>query len=99
VPVGFFSSRRRYDDFFRDDERFEDEERFLDDDDDPFFFGTFAPALRACESPIAIACLRLLTFLPERPLLSVPFFRSLIAFFTFAPAFFPYFAIGEPPRS
>ena len=29
----------------------------------PFLRGTFAPALRASDKPIAIACLRLLTFL------------------------------------
>ena len=45
--------------------------------------GTFAPALRASERPIAIACLRLVTFFPDFPLRSVPFFRSSIAFFTF----------------
>src|ERR1700728_1657035 len=40
-----------------------------------FFRGTCAPDRRASESPIAIACLRLLTFLPERPLRRVPRFR------------------------
>jgi hypothetical protein len=35
-------------------------------------FGTFFPSRRASESPIAIACFRLFTFLPERPLFSVP---------------------------
>jgi len=44
-------------------------EDFFDDD---FFAGTFAPARRASESPIAIACLRLVTFLPELPLFNVP---------------------------
>ena len=34
--------------------------------------GTFAPAFRASESPMAIACLRLVTFFPLRPLFSVP---------------------------
>ena len=42
-------------------------------------FGTFAPARRASERPMAMACLRLLTFLPERPLLSVPFLRLCMA--------------------
>jgi hypothetical protein len=84
---------RRHDDFLREDVFLPE----LFDDDVPFFFGTFAPALRACDSPIAMACFLLLTFFPDRPLLSVPRFRSLIAFFTFAPAFFPYFAIVEPP--
>jgi hypothetical protein len=60
--------------------------------EDVFFFGagTFPPARRASESPIAIACLRLVTFFPERPLLSVPALRSFIAFPTFSDAFFPY---------
>ena len=68
---------------------------FEDFDDEDLFFGTFAPLLRASESPIAIACFRLVTFVPDRPLLSVPFFFSCIARFTFAPAFFPYFAMTE----
>ena len=49
----------------------------------PFFLGTFPPARRACERPIAIACLRLFTFFRERPDLRVPRFRSCIAFRTF----------------
>jgi hypothetical protein len=36
------------------------------------FFGTFLPFALASDRPIAIACLRLLTFLPERPLFNVP---------------------------
>src|SRR5436309_7763178 len=45
---------------------------------------------------MAIACLRLFTFLPDRPLLSVPRFRSRMARSTFLPAFLPYFlAIGR----
>src|ERR1700754_916391 len=55
------------------------------------FFGTFFPSFRASESPIAIACLRLLTFLPERPLFSVPALRFFIARSTLAEAFFEYF--------
>ena len=45
------------------------------------FFGTFLPFLRASESPIAIACLRLLTLPPRPPLprLSVPCLRFRIA--------------------
>lgn len=42
-------------------------------------WGTFFPFLRASERPMAIACLRLLTFFPLRPLRSVPFFRLRIA--------------------
>jgi hypothetical protein len=55
------------------------------------FFGTFAPAALASERPIAIACLRLVTFLPDRPLLKVPDLRSFIARSTLADAFFEYF--------
>jgi hypothetical protein len=62
-----------------------------------FFAGTFAPALRAFDKPIAIACLRLLTVLPEPPLLSFPRLRSAIAVSTSSDAFLPYFAIGLPP--
>src|SRR4029450_6055735 len=43
---------------------------------DPLRFGTFAPDSRASERPMAIACLRLVTRLPERPLLRVPRLRS-----------------------
>ena len=42
------------------------------------FFGTFAPSWRASDSPIAMACSRLLTRFPERPLRSVPRLRSRI---------------------
>src|SRR5262245_34429503 len=48
----------------------------------PFLDGTLAPFFRASDRPIAIACLRLLTFLPERPLLSLPRLRLCIALFT-----------------
>jgi hypothetical protein len=51
------------------------------------FFGTFAPAALASERPIAIACLRLLTFLPDRPLFKVPALRFFIARPTLADAF------------
>jgi hypothetical protein len=61
---------------------------------DDFFRGTFAPFSRASESPIAIACLRLVTFLPLRPLRNVPFLRRRIADSTRLPAAFPYF---RPP--
>src|SRR6266508_306756 len=63
------------------------------------FLGTFAPARRASLKPIAMACLRLVTFLPERPDLSVPRLRSCIARSTFFCAFFPYFAIADDLRS
>jgi hypothetical protein len=61
--------------------------------EDFFLRGTFPPARRASDRPIAIACLRLFTFLPERPLFSVPRLRSCIAFFTFCCAFLPYLAM------
>jgi hypothetical protein len=60
-----------------------------------FFFGTFAPLLRASDSPIAIACLRLLTLRPERPLFNVPDLRFRIARPTFADAFFEYLRAME----
>jgi hypothetical protein len=37
-----------------------------------FFAGTFFPALRASDNPMAIACFLLVTFLPLRPLFSLP---------------------------
>jgi hypothetical protein len=54
------------------------------------FFGTFFPLALASDSPIAIACLRLLTFLPERPLFRVPALRFFIARLTSVDAFFEY---------
>src|SRR6266542_1595926 len=68
---------------------------FLDDflPDEPVFFGTLAPDFLASERPIAIACLRLVTFLPLLPLFSFPLFFSCMAFSTLSPAFFEYFAI------
>ena len=41
--------------------------------------GTRAPFLRASLRPMAMACFRLVTFLPLRPLLSVPRLRRRIA--------------------
>jgi hypothetical protein len=58
-----------------------------------FFDGTFCPFSRASDNPIAIACLRLLTFLPLRPLVSVPFFFRRMALSTVLFAFFEYLAI------
>src|SRR5213078_1429298 len=54
--------------------------------------GTFPPARRASERPIAIACLRLFTLRPERPLRNLPCLRSCIARLTFSCAFLPYLA-------
>src|SRR5258706_10584211 len=68
--------------------------------------GTFAPFLRASESPIAIACFRLVTLppLPLLPLLSVPFFLRRIALSTRLLAACPYrgmrasYMHGRPAR-
>src|SRR5438270_11529306 len=59
-------------------------------------FGTFPPARRASDSPMAIACLRLFTRLPDPPLFSVPCLRLCIARFTLLRAFFPYLAMPTP---
>lgn len=56
-----------------------------------FFFGAFLHSLRASESPMAIACFRLFTVLPLRPLLRVPSLRSCIAISTFFEAPLEYF--------
>ena len=55
------------------------------------FGGTFPPSRRASERPIAIACLRLLTFLPDLPDFNLPCFISRIARPTFCEALLPYF--------
>jgi len=59
-----------------------------------FFRGTFAPFFLASDSPIAIACLRLVTFRPL-PDLSVPFFFRRIALSTRFEAALPYFLPRE----
>lgn len=56
--------------------------------------GTLPPSRRASESPIAIACLGLVTFLPELPLRNVPRLRSCIALATLSDAFLPYLAMA-----
>jgi hypothetical protein len=63
--------------------------------------GTFAPFFRASERPIAIACLRLVTFPPFPPLpdLKVPLFRRRIALSTRFCAAFPYFRLPEDFRA
>ena len=78
--------------FFFEDFFFEDPFFFAA----PFFRGTFAPDFRASDSPIAIACLRLLTRFPPLPLFKVPRLRSCIARLTFFAAFLPYLAIKFP---
>jgi len=56
-----------------------------------FLAGTFAPDLRASDNPMAIACFRLVTFFPLRPLRSVPRLLSRITRATFLLAFGLYF--------
>ena len=51
-----------------------------------FLAGTLAPRSLASDKPIAMACLREVTFLPLRPLLSLPSFISCMASFTFLSA-------------
>src|SRR5580698_2212364 len=55
--------------------------------------GTFAPECRASLKPIAMACFRLVTFLPERPDLSFPSSISRIASSTSWLAVGPYFRV------
>jgi len=54
------------------------------------FLGTLAPSALASERPMAMACFRLFTFLPDRPLFNVPALRFFIARPTLAEAFFEY---------
>jgi hypothetical protein len=61
------------------------------------FFGTLAPLRRASDKPIAIACLRLRTLRPERPLFSVPALRFFIARSTLDEAFLEYRAMKFLP--
>jgi hypothetical protein len=55
------------------------------------FFGTFLPSALASDSPIAIACLRLVTLRPERPLFQVPALRFFLPRSTSAEALLEYF--------
>ena len=66
--------------------------RYLD-----FFLGTFAPFFRAFERPIAIACLRLFTFLLLLPLFNFPRFISCISVFTCFPVEEPYLRVDFLP--
>lgn len=56
------------------------------------FFGALAPSALASDKPMAMACLREVTFFPE-PVLSFPSCISCITFSTFSPERFEYFAI------
>ncbi|MCU1347235.1 MAG: hypothetical protein JWO56_265 [Acidobacteria bacterium] len=64
------------------DEAFFDEEALRD--------GTLPPAARASEIPMAMACFRLFTFLPEPPLFNFPSPYSCITFEIFFFDFGPY---------
>jgi hypothetical protein len=61
-----------------------------------FFLGTLAPFLRASARPMAIACLRLVTFLPDFPMVKVPAFCLCTAFSTLSDVFLLSFAIMLP---
>ena len=52
------------------------------------------PALRASDSPIAIACLGLVTFLPLLPLFSLPCFMAFISRSTLLPAAGEYLRVA-----
>jgi len=64
---------------------------FVSSDYLAFFYGTFLPFSRASDRPMAIACFRLLTVLPLRPLFNVPLLRLCSALFTSSDADFEYF--------
>jgi hypothetical protein len=81
-------------DFFEELDFFEDD-FFADDFFDDFFDGTLPPSRLASERPMAMACLRLFTFLPERPLFNVPRFISCMFSSTLSDAFVPYLLAME----
>lgn len=62
-----------------------------------FLLGTLAPLSLAFDSPMATACLRLVTFLPW-PLLRLACLNSRTVFSTFSCALGPYFAISITPH-
>lgn len=65
-------------------------EPFLEVFFDPFLRGgTLPPSRRASDRPMAMACLRLLTFLRERPDRKLPLFISSMLRWTFFDAFLP----------
>jgi hypothetical protein len=65
---------------------------------DYFLRGTLAPAFRAFDKPMAMACFRLVTLppLPPRPDRSVPCFLRRIALRTLLPAALPNLGIDSP---
>ncbi len=60
-----------------------------------FLRGTLAPERRASDKPMAIACLRLVTFLPLRPLFNLPLFIAFISRSTDLPAFGLYLRLED----
>src|SRR4029078_5403122 len=64
---------------------------FVSSDYLAFFFGTVSSVSRSSHTPMAIACFRLLTVLPLRPLFNVPLLRLCSALFTSSDADFEYF--------
>src|SRR5215469_6246980 len=64
-----------------------------------FLAGTLSPSRRASDNPIAIACFRLRTLRPERPLFNVPALRLRKARPTLADAFLEYFRAMMISRS
>jgi hypothetical protein len=93
LPAVFFDEEVFFEDedFFAEvDDFFEDEDFFAEDFfEDDFFAGTLPPSRLASERPMAMACLRLVTFFPE-PLLSLPRFSSCMFSSTLSEAFLPY---------
>ena len=83
-------------DDFDDFENFDDD-AFFDDPDFELDFagGTFPPSRRASDKPMAMACLRLVTFLPD-PVFNVPRFNLCISVPTLSLAFFPYRLAIQP---
>ena len=65
-------------------------------DQDLARLGTFAPFFRASDNPIAMACLRLVTFFPLLPDCNVPFLRRRMALSTFFDAALPYLVAIVP---
>jgi hypothetical protein len=89
--VDFFAVEDFFaDDFFAVDffvVDFFDEDFF---DEDFFGGGTLPPSRLASDRPMAMACLRLVTFFPEPPLFNLPRFISWMFSSTLSDAFLPY---------
>lgn len=91
LPPDFVEDLRDDDFFAPPDDFFEppdDLRELLDFLDDDLRDGTLSPSARASEMPMAIACLRFVTFLPE-PLFNFPSPYSCIVLLTLFCAFFP----------